>query len=180
MLYPHTYRVFRRSPHLKLNPAHCRREITAGRHPVPDPIKIVTQILLEICNGNAVKLWPDSTSRTASCLNSSVYRARVTFVICIPFVDCQLRDTFRGGKIASSDDGSLSASLSSPRERFGWIRKLRYVVGVALLRTANILKIRLGPSSGLRPHRIVAFRHTDTAVRTYWRFESKPGAKAKH
>jgi hypothetical protein len=32
-------------------------------------------------------------------LNSSVYRARVTFVICIPFADCQLRDTFRGGKI---------------------------------------------------------------------------------
>jgi len=32
-------------------------------------------------------------------LNSSVYRARVAFVICIPFADCQLRDTFRGGKI---------------------------------------------------------------------------------
>jgi hypothetical protein len=29
-----------------------------------------------------------------------VYRARVTFVICIPFADCQLRDTFRGGKIS--------------------------------------------------------------------------------
>src|SRR5277367_4295972 len=26
-----------------VNPAYCRREITAGRHPVPDPIKIVTQ-----------------------------------------------------------------------------------------------------------------------------------------
>src|SRR5271155_5595757 len=43
--------------------------------------------------------WPDSTSRTASCLNSSVYRARVTFVICIPFADSQLRDTFRAGNI---------------------------------------------------------------------------------
>jgi hypothetical protein len=32
-------------------------------------------------------------------LNSSVYRARVAFVICISFADCQLRDTFRGGKI---------------------------------------------------------------------------------
>jgi hypothetical protein len=32
-------------------------------------------------------------------LNSSVYRARVAFVICIPFADSQLRDTFRGGKI---------------------------------------------------------------------------------
>ncbi|HMB82407.1 MAG TPA: hypothetical protein VKI40_00005, partial [Terriglobales bacterium] len=28
-------------------------------------------------------LWPDSTSRTASCLNSSVYRARVAFVISV-------------------------------------------------------------------------------------------------
>jgi hypothetical protein len=29
----------------------------------------------------AAWLWPDSTSRTASCLNSSVYRPRVAFVI---------------------------------------------------------------------------------------------------
>jgi hypothetical protein len=28
-------------------------------------------------------VWPDSTSRTASCLNSSVYRARFAFVIFI-------------------------------------------------------------------------------------------------
>src|SRR5271170_7425588 len=45
-------------------------------------------------------LWPDSTSRTASCLNSSVYRARVAFIIIFPFADSQLRDTFRGGKIS--------------------------------------------------------------------------------
>jgi hypothetical protein len=32
-------------------------------------------------------------------LNSSVYRARVAFIIIFPFADCQLRDTFRGGKI---------------------------------------------------------------------------------
>jgi hypothetical protein len=30
--------------------------------------------------------WPDSTSRTASCLNSIVYRARVAFVIFIPLL----------------------------------------------------------------------------------------------
>src|SRR5271167_3189330 len=47
----------------------------------------------------AAMLWPDSTSRTASCLNSSVYRARVAFIIIFPFADSQLRDTFRGGKI---------------------------------------------------------------------------------
>src|SRR5271154_6105132 len=49
-------------------------------------------------------LWPDSTSRTASCLNSSVYRARVAFLICIPFADSQLRDTFRGGKIIPTSE----------------------------------------------------------------------------
>jgi hypothetical protein len=49
----------------------------------------------------AAMLWPDSTSRTASCLNSSVYRARVALIIVIPLADCQLRDTFGGGKIIS-------------------------------------------------------------------------------
>jgi hypothetical protein len=49
----------------------------------------------------AAMLWPDSTSRTASCLNSSVYRARVAFVIFIPSTDSitQLRDTFFAGKV---------------------------------------------------------------------------------
>jgi hypothetical protein len=32
-------------------------------------------------------------------LNSSVYRARVALIIVISFADCQLRDTFGGGKI---------------------------------------------------------------------------------
>src|ERR1017187_8356480 len=31
----------------------------------------------------AAMLWPDSTSRTASCLNSSVHCARVAFVISV-------------------------------------------------------------------------------------------------
>ena len=46
-------------------------------------------------------LWPDSTSRTASRLNSSVYRARVALIIVFPFADWQLWDTFRAGKIMS-------------------------------------------------------------------------------
>src|SRR5277367_6049027 len=50
----------------------------------------------------AAILWPDSTSRTASCLNSSVYGARVAFIIIFPFADSQLRDTFRGGKIINA------------------------------------------------------------------------------
>jgi hypothetical protein len=33
-------------------------------------------------------------------LNSNVYRARAALIIFIPFADCQLRDTFRGGKIS--------------------------------------------------------------------------------
>src|SRR6201997_5122711 len=47
----------------------------------------------------AAMLWPDSTSRTASCLNSNVYRARVALIIVFPFADCQLWDTFGGGKV---------------------------------------------------------------------------------
>jgi hypothetical protein len=35
----------------------------------------------------AAMLWPDSTSRTASCLNSSVYCARVDLVIFVSLVD---------------------------------------------------------------------------------------------
>src|SRR5271169_6811760 len=37
----------------------------------------------------AAMLWPDSTSRTASCLNSSVYCARVDLVIFVSLVDSQ-------------------------------------------------------------------------------------------
>jgi hypothetical protein len=37
----------------------------------------------------AAMLWPDSTSRTASCLNSSVYRARFDLVILISLTDAQ-------------------------------------------------------------------------------------------
>jgi len=70
----------RPSPSLRyVNPANRRREITAGRHPVPDPIKIVTQILLEICNGNAV-----NARRTLVCPHP---------LVCFPYIT--LRDTKR-------------------------------------------------------------------------------------
>jgi ADP-ribosylglycohydrolase len=36
-------------------------------------------------------------------LNSSVYRARVALIIVFPFADCQLWDTFGGGKITIRD-----------------------------------------------------------------------------
>ena len=46
-------------------------------------------------------LWPDSTSRTASCLNSSVYLPRFPFLICHPFryYSSSLRDTLYAGKV---------------------------------------------------------------------------------
>jgi len=70
----------RPSPSLRyVNPANRRREITAGRHPVPDPIKIVTQILLEICNGNAV-----NARRTLVCPHP---------LVCFPYI--ALRNTKR-------------------------------------------------------------------------------------
>jgi hypothetical protein len=49
----------------------------------------------------AAMLWPDSTSRTASCLNSSVYLPRFPFLIFRPFryYSTLPRDTFCAGKV---------------------------------------------------------------------------------
>jgi hypothetical protein len=60
----------------------------------------------------AAMLCPDSTSRTASCLNSNVYRPRVPFLISSPFryYSSSLRDTFCGGKL-NSDAVALAAQL---------------------------------------------------------------------
>ena len=59
-------------------------------------------------------LYPDPTpqARTASRLNSSVYRARVAFVISISFANCQLRDTVRGGNISR---GHNKDTITVPR-----------------------------------------------------------------
>jgi hypothetical protein len=72
-------------------------------------------------------------------LNSSVYRARVTFVICIPFADCQLRDTFRGGKIMVRSIGSRSFQkipIDYTHYRYGLFGLIRraYEGGVLLKR----------------------------------------------
>jgi hypothetical protein len=47
-------------------------------------------------------LWPDSTSHTASCLNSSVYLPRFPFLICVSlrYYSNSLRDTFCAGKVS--------------------------------------------------------------------------------
>jgi len=48
-------------------------------------------------------LWPDSTSRTASCLNSSVYLPRFPFLtfVSLRYYSSSLRDTFNAGKVTS-------------------------------------------------------------------------------
>jgi len=73
--------------------------------PFSVPSRCVLTELNKVCSTRpnlldaAAMLWPDPTSRTASCLNSSVYRARVALIIVFFFADCQLWDTFGGGKI---------------------------------------------------------------------------------
>jgi hypothetical protein len=74
-----------------------------------------------------------------------------------------------GTIFAKSKDGSLTALLLTPKERFVALRRIRYVVGVLFLQAANILRIKLGPKSWLRPHRIVAYRHVHTPVRTFFK-----------
>jgi hypothetical protein len=65
--------------------------------------------------------------------------------------------------------------LLSPKERFAALRKVRYIVGVGLLQTANVLNGKLSPNTWLRPHRIVAYRHTSKFVRSYLRIETLSG-----
>src|SRR3974377_2158820 len=52
-------------------------------------------------------LSPDSTRRTASCLNSSVSLPRFPFLICHPFryYSSSLRDTFCAGKVTAGEFG---------------------------------------------------------------------------
>jgi hypothetical protein len=64
-------------------------EVTSGLllAPFNVPARCALTQLPKVCSTTAklraaaVWLWPDSTSRTASCLNSSVYRPRVAFVV---------------------------------------------------------------------------------------------------
>ncbi len=48
-----------------------------------------------------------STNRTASCLNSCVYRARFDFSNRFPFADFQLWDTFCTGKITRHNQSTF-------------------------------------------------------------------------
>src|ERR1039457_2814458 len=53
-----------------VNPAHGRRKVAAGTHPIPDSIEIVTQLSLEILDGLSVN----------SCRPS----VRLHLLICFP------------------------------------------------------------------------------------------------
>ena len=74
---------------------------------VNDPMRCALTQLPRVCSmmpnvrAAEARLCPDSTSRTASCLNSCVYCFRVAFVI-IPTTshyNSPLRATFCGGKV---------------------------------------------------------------------------------
>ena len=72
-----------RSPSLLryVHPAHRRREITAGRHPIPESIKIVFQILFERCNGLAV-----NSRRSSVFLHP---------LVCFPYITLRNTKRFR-------------------------------------------------------------------------------------
>jgi hypothetical protein len=62
----------------------------------------------------AAILWPDSTSRTASCLNASVYRARVALIIGSPSLIVSYGIHLAGARSNSTCDLALRASLKQP------------------------------------------------------------------
>src|ERR1019366_7074099 len=75
--------------------------------PFSRPSRFALTQLYKVCSTTprlraaAAMLWPDSTIRTASCLNSSVYCARVAFVISVSLalLNHSARDTFCAGKV---------------------------------------------------------------------------------
>src|ERR1022692_164732 len=75
--------------------------------PFRRPSRFALTQLYKVCSTTprlraaAAMLWPDSTIRTASCLNSSVYCARVAFVISVSLalLNHSARDTFCAGKV---------------------------------------------------------------------------------
>src|ERR1035437_6446774 len=79
--------------------------------PFSRPSRFALTQLYKVCSTTprlravAAMLWPDSTIRTASCLNSSVYCARVAFVISVSLalLNHSARDTFCAGKVKHKD-----------------------------------------------------------------------------
>ena len=64
-----------------VHPAHCGREVTAGRHPIPESIKIVLQILFERRNRLAI-----DSRRSSVCLHP---------LVCFPHIALRYTKRFR-------------------------------------------------------------------------------------
>src|ERR1039457_4403413 len=83
------------------------------------PSRFALTQLYKVCSTSprllaaAAMLGPDSTIRTASCLNSSVYCARVAFVISVSLalLNHSARDTFCAGKVKSPRPVSFQTVL---------------------------------------------------------------------
>ena len=66
----------------------------------------------------AANVWPDSTSRTASCLNSSVFLPRFPFLIFVSVSRLkQLAKVLRGKVILAKLDPWLSLRIRADRTR---------------------------------------------------------------
>jgi hypothetical protein len=57
-------------PHRPAHHSATERSMTTARNSQPSSVRAAS-----------ARLWPDSTTRTASCLNSSLYRPRFPFLI---------------------------------------------------------------------------------------------------
>src|ERR1019366_8002426 len=86
--------------------------------PFSRPSRFALTQLYKVCSTTprlraaAAMIWPDSTIRTASCLNSSVYCARVAFVISVSLalLNHSARDTFCAGKVSLGLKASFSTA----------------------------------------------------------------------
>src|ERR1035438_10273399 len=89
--------------------------------PVSRPSRFALTQLYNVCSTTprvraaAAMLWPDSTIRTASCLNSSVYCARVALVIAVSLLYLITQQGIRFARARSYEPpAALCSSRSSP------------------------------------------------------------------
>jgi hypothetical protein len=69
-------------------------------------------LITERVRAASAMLWPDSTGRTASCLNSSVYMPHLPFLIHVSTFcnyNSSLRDKFCSGKVTDEERGHTHA-----------------------------------------------------------------------
>lgn len=85
----------------------------------------------------AALIWPDSTSRTASCLNSSVYRPRFDLVIVavLSHWNSSLWDMFCAGRVIPCQCGTAACKAYQGKDR-RFIILLPYYIGGRLASVA--------------------------------------------